>query len=105
MVEETHLETGVVEFRSLDGRLLGVILADWLDDGISAVYSFFDPQSPRRSLGTYMILALIDHALAGGRDYVYLGYWIAGSRKMSYKERFKPLQGLVNGRWTVLNPS
>jgi len=104
MIEETHLETGLVEFRDRNDVLRGAILADWLDDGISAVYSYFDPRQDARSLGTYMILSLIDHAVASGRDYVYLGYWIAGSQKMAYKQRFRPLEALVDGDWRVLDP-
>jgi arginine-tRNA-protein transferase len=71
-----------------------------MSDGISAVYSFFDPDLPRRSLGTYMVLRLIDAAQRQDLPYVYLGYWIKGSRKMSYKERFEPLQYYIGGAWT-----
>ena len=99
MIEETHLESRLFEFRFEDDMLAAVVLADWLDDGLSAVYSFFDPAFANRSLGNYMILALVEHARRAGLSYVYLGYWIAGSPKMSYKSRFRPLQALTPHGW------
>jgi arginine-tRNA-protein transferase len=102
MVEETRLDTCVAEFRSGDGQLIGACLADWLEDGPSAVYSFFDPAFARQSPGTYMILWLIEEARRRDLPHVYLGYWIAGSRKMAYKARFQPVQGLGRDGWRPL---
>ncbi|MBC8268212.1 MAG: arginyltransferase [Rhodospirillaceae bacterium] len=92
LVEENIIDTALVEFRHQD-RLVGAILIDKLRDGFSAVYSFFDTDMEnRRSLGTYMILWLVQHARAQGLHYVYLGFWIDGCRKMSYKTGFQPLE-------------
>ncbi|WP_111643026.1 arginyltransferase [Marinimicrobium alkaliphilum] len=93
--------TGYLEFR-LDGRLLGVAVFDQLNDGISAVYTFFDNHHPGRGLGVYGILAQIELARNMGLDYVYLGYWIKACDKMNYKTRYRPLELLINRRWTRL---
>ena len=90
MVEDTPIETNIVEFRGDDDRLVGACLADRLGDGMSAVYSFFAPELAGRSLGTYANLWLIDRARVLDLPYVYLGYWVQESRKMAYKARFKP---------------
>jgi arginine-tRNA-protein transferase len=104
MVEESPVETAIVEFRddSADGRLVGACLVDWLSSGVSAVYSYFDPQDPRRGLGTYMILWLAEAAARRGLPYVYLGYWIADSSKMGYKRAFRPLESFGADGWTEL---
>jgi arginine-tRNA-protein transferase len=102
MVEDTPITTGMVEFRDRRGALLGACLTDWLSDGLSAVYSFYAPEEQRRSLGTYAILWLIERARATGLPYVYLGYWVPESRKMSYKARFRPSETLSGGAWRVL---
>ncbi|MGK7866897.1 arginyltransferase [Falsiroseomonas sp. E2-1-a20] len=102
MVEDTPITTGVVEFRDATGRLVGACLTDWLSDGLSAVYSFFDPGANRRSLGTYAILWLVARARALGLPYVYLGYWVPESAKMAYKSRFRPSETLAGGVWRVL---
>ncbi len=102
MVEEGNVTTRIFEVRRADQRLYASILTDRLSDGFSAVYSFFEPAEPRRSLGTYMILALIEQARAEGLPHVYLGYWIAGSRKMAYKTRFRPIEILTEGGWQTL---
>ena len=73
-----------------------------LSSGVSAVYSFFDPQDPRRGLGTHMILWLADAAARRGLPYVYLGYWIADSSKMAYKRAFRPLEFFGPDGWTEL---
>jgi arginine-tRNA-protein transferase len=75
------------------------MIADAVGDGFSAVYSFFTPAEPRRSLGTTLILSLIDEALDRHKPFVYLGYWIAKTRKMAYKSRFQPLQFLGPNGW------
>jgi arginyl-tRNA--protein-N-Asp/Glu arginylyltransferase len=102
MVEDTPITTGVVEFRDAAGSLLGACLTDWVSDGLSAVYSFFDPEHDRRSLGTYAILWLVSRARALGLPYVYLGYWVPESRKMAYKARFRPSEALMGGAWRIL---
>jgi leucyl-tRNA---protein transferase len=103
LIEETPVDTTVIEYRDADRELIAASLIDRMSDGISAVYSFFDPELKRRSLGTYMILRLIDAARRQELPYVYLGYWIKGSRKMSYKERFEPLQYYSGGSWHSLS--
>jgi arginine-tRNA-protein transferase len=102
MVEDTPITTGMVEFRDPAGRLLGACLTDWLSDGLSAVYSFYEPDEPRRSLGTYAILWLVARARAVSLPFVYLGYWVPESRKMSYKARFRPSESLAGGVWRRL---
>lgn len=105
MVEETPVRSRVVEYRSFgdDGvKLEAVCLTDVLKDGLSMVYSFFDPAAAPRSLGTYIILDHIEIARAAGLDYVYLGYWVPGSPKMSYKAKFRPLEIYRGGRWVDL---
>lgn len=102
MVEDTPIETFVAEFRDADDRLIGACLTDRLGDGLSAVYSFFDPDLERRSLGTFSVLWLIERARMLGLPYVYLGYWVSDSRKMAYKARFKPSEILAGGVWREL---
>lgn len=109
MVEDSHVETRTVEYRKRgpDSRLLGrgtgallaVALTDVLNDGLSMVYSFFDPDEASRSLGTFMILDHIERARRMGLAYVYLGYWVPGSRKMDYKSRFLPQERLMPRGW------
>ena len=103
MLEDTPIETFVVEFRDRDDLLVGACLTDRLGDGLSAVYSFFAPELDRRSIGTYTILWLIERARALGLPYVYLGYWVPESRKMAYKARFRPAEVLVAGVWRRLD--
>ncbi|CAA7618052.1 arginyltransferase [Magnetospirillum sp. UT-4] len=102
MVEDSPIDTYLVEYRRPDNALAAVCLADRMSDGFSAVYSFFDPDLSDRSLGTYVVLWLIGDALAANLPYVYLGYWIRESRKMSYKARFKPLEAFGPNGWRVL---
>jgi leucyl-tRNA---protein transferase len=101
-VEDTPIETFIVEFRDSDDRMVSTCLADRLGDGLSAVYSFFAPGMEKRSLGTYAILWLIERARSLELPYVYLGYWVPESRKMAYKARFKPSEVLIGGVWRVL---
>ncbi|MCA3565630.1 MAG: arginyltransferase [Methylocystis sp.] len=110
MVEDSHVETSVVEYRQrrIDtaitgkskGPLMGVSLTDILSDGLSMVYSFFEPDLVDRSLGTVMILDHIARAKSLGLPYLYLGYWVEGSQKMDYKGRFKPQERLMPEGWT-----
>jgi len=99
MIEDTALRTAIVECRDAQGALVAVSLIDRLDDGISAVYSFFDPARPHASLGTWCILWLVEECRRRGLPYVYLGYWIADSQKMAYKARFPALERLADGDW------
>ncbi|NQU57645.1 MAG: arginyltransferase [Rhodospirillales bacterium] len=99
LVEENTIETSLIEFRHQD-RLIAVIIIDKLIDGFSAVYSFFDTDMEnRRSLGTYMILWLAQRARTLELRYVYLGFWIDGCRKMSYKTSFLPLEMYSSKGW------
>jgi arginine-tRNA-protein transferase len=98
MVEDSPVRTRIVEFRDPEG-LVAASLVDLLDDGISAVYSFFDPRHARRSLGSWCILWLVEECRRRGRPYVYLGYWIAESPKMAYKARFPALERLTPEGW------
>ena len=105
MVEDSPLDSLVAEFREPSGALVAACLADRLSDGFSAVYSFFTPDPVWPSLGTHMILWLIETARARALPYVYLGYWVAGSRKMAYKARFQPLEALGSQGWRRLDPA
>ena len=99
MIEDTPISTGILEFRDAQDRLVGACLTDWLADGLSAVYSFFDTDEDKRSLGTFAVLWLIGRARSLGLPYVYLGYWVPESRKMAYKARFRPSEILISGAW------
>ena len=102
MVEDTPIDTFIVEYRDPEDQLLSACLTDRLSDGLSAVYSFYAPGYSRRSLGTFIILWLIERAHQLALPYVYLGYWVLESRKMAYKARFRPSEILANGTWRVL---
>ena len=102
MVEETPVDTHIVEYRKKDGTLVACALTDRLRDGLSMVYSFFHPGEEARSLGTYMILDHVRSAREAGLPYVYLGYWVRGSDKMDYKIRFSPLEALTQNGWEPL---
>lgn len=109
MVEDTHVNTMMIEYRRRgpysaitgrgEGPLTGVALTDILSNGLSMVYSFFDCDQSRRSLGSWMILDHVERARKLGLPYVYLGYWVAGSPKMQYKQRFQPLEHLTMTGW------
>ena len=101
MVEDSHIETRIIEYRTRgNGELLAIALTDVLGDGLSMVYSFFEPDQAARSLGTFMVLDHIARAHRMGLSYVYLGYWVRGSRKMDYKGRFLPQERLMPDGWT-----
>jgi arginine-tRNA-protein transferase len=104
MIEDSPVMTVLLELRKPDASLVAVCLIDLLDDGLSAVYSFFDPEAAARSPGTRLILALIEEARRRALPYVYLGYWIGESRKMAYKTRFRPLEALSSAGWAPLAP-
>jgi len=100
MVESSPVSTILVEYRrAIDRQLLAVALTDELSDGLSMIYSFFDTTDGNRSLGTYIILDHIARARHAVQAHVYLGYWVEGSRKMNYKNRFKPLEKLGPNGW------
>jgi len=109
MVEDTHVESKVIEYRRRgpdsfitgkgEGELIAVALTDKMADGMSMVYSYYDPEHADRSLGTYMILDHIARTRALGLPHVYLGYWVKGSRKMDYKVRFTPQEHLGPKGW------
>ncbi|MEQ9350279.1 MAG: arginyltransferase [Alphaproteobacteria bacterium] len=99
MEEDSPGETLMVTLRGDDRTLVAVGLTDRIADGLSAVYSFFDPRQARRSLGSQVIVNLIDLAQQEGRPHVYLGYWIAASAKMAYKSRYRPLEALTRHGW------
>ncbi len=101
LVTASPVETGLVEFRKPDGVLVAACLMDTLRDGFSAVYSFFDPDENNRSLGSYMILWLVEEARRRGLRHVYLGFWIADSQKMAYKRRFNPLESFGPAGWAT----
>lgn len=102
MVEDSPVRSGLTEYRCADGRLYGVCLIDEMSDGVSLVYSFFDPEFERLSPGSFIILSHIRAASDLGQTYVYLGYWIGESRKMAYKSRFRPLEALGQDGWRRL---
>ncbi|MGK0499986.1 MAG: arginine-tRNA-protein transferase [Oceanicoccus sp.] len=84
-------------------QLVALAVTDVMDNGLSAIYTYFDPQMERRSLGRYAILWQIEQCQQLGVDYLYLGYWIKECRKMSYKTDYRPLQLLINNRWLSLS--
>jgi leucyl-tRNA---protein transferase len=105
MIEETPVRSRVIEYREETAgteRLAAVCLTDILDDGLSLVYSFFDPDRAADSLGTHMILDHIDLAREAGLPYVYLGYWVPGSPKMGYKARFPATEVYMGSQWQAL---
>ena len=109
MIEDSHVESGLVEYRRRgpdsaiagrdEGPILAAALSDILADGLSMVYSFYEPDLEARSLGTFMILDHIERARKLGKPYVYLGYWVDGSPKMDYKARFRPQERLTPKGW------
>ncbi len=106
MVDDNFVDSRMVEYRLKtddedDGRLIGAVLIDILGDGISMIYSFYDPYEVRRSLGTQMILDNIARVKRLGLPYLYLGYWVRGSRKMDYKARFLPQERLTAEGWSL----
>jgi arginine-tRNA-protein transferase len=116
MIEDSHVQTRLIEYRrrpnggpgsrgageptgQRSGELVAIALTDVLNDGLSMVYSFYEPAPEQRSLGTFMILDHIARARRMGLAYVYLGYWVRGSRKMDYKGRFLPQERLAPEGW------
>ena len=101
---QSNVESRLIEFRD-HGTLRMASIVDELQDGLSSVYTFFDPDVPAASFGTFNVLWQIELCRRLDLPYLYLGYWIAQSRKMAYKIQFQPMQGLIDGRWQpVKNP-
>ena len=88
---------------TIDDVLIGISVIDQFQGGLSAVYTFFDPEYSQRSIGTYAVLYLVKLARLRNIPFVYLGYWIEQTSKMSYKSKFKPLQGYVDRKWVAIN--
>ncbi|WP_425408433.1 arginyltransferase [Hyphococcus sp.] len=110
MVEETSVDTVIIEYlvrdrHSREERLIAAALTDRLTDGLSMVYSFFEPEESARGLGRYMILDHVSFAQELGLPYVYLGYWVNGSGKMDYKKQFQPLETLGTRGWSRMGAS
>lgn len=115
MVEDTHVNTRIIEYRLREpgsgisaepkGELIAVALTDMMSDGLSMVYSFFNPEFEKRSLGTYMILDHINRTKTLGVPHVYLGYWVKGSAKMGYKTRYQPQEHLTARGWELFDPA
>lgn len=108
MVEDTAVRTHIVEYRTASedsgpGVLIACVLIDALADGLSMVYSFYDPAPDRRSLGSFMILDHVTQAQQTGVPYVYLGYWVGGSAKMAYKAKFDPIELLRASGWIAMS--
>lgn len=100
----SHVDSLLIEFRQAD-QLRMVSLIDLLNDGLSSVYTFYDPDVPQARFGVYNVLWQIDLCRKLNLDFVYLGYWIEKSRKMSYKTDYQPALGLIEGVWQTINKS
>src|SRR6266852_1804837 len=98
---QSRVSTRLVEFRD-KGKLMMVSIVDQLSDGLSSVYTFYDPDTHSASFGTYNILWQIEQCRRASLPYLYLGYWIKDSRKMSYKAHFQPIEGFIDGIWRRL---
>lgn len=99
MIENSPIESVLLNYMNADGRLIAAMLTDVQSDGLSAVYSFYDPDETKRSLGTYMIMDMIDFAKELGLPWLYLGYYVEDSSKMYYKSRFQPASVFIDGQW------
>ena len=99
MVEETEIDTQIVEFREPSGRLVSALLVDHVENGFSAVYSFFEPKLSKFGLGNFLIIQCLLYGKKNKYKYLYLGYYISKISSMSYKSRFKPGQILENNEW------
>lgn len=111
MIESSPVHTFLVEYRESPafpagvGRLIAVALTDLMSDGLSMVYTFYAPDMNKRSLGTFVVLHHIEMTTKLDRPYLYLGYWVANSRKMNYKINFQPLERLGAGGWNFFEGS
>ncbi len=111
MVEQSPVDTYVIEYRERGtagrpGKLVGACLTDRQGDGLSMIYSFFDPdRGDRMGLGSYIIVDHVLRAQRAGLPYVYLGYWVEGSERMGYKIRYRPIERLGRGGWERFEPA
>jgi len=103
LIEETPVVTSIIDFYDPEDTLIGGCLVDIMDDGLSAVYSYFHPDYKKNSLGSYIILWLIKRAKQLSLPYLYLGYWVSGSQKMVYKDKFQPLEYYNTNGWQKFN--
>lgn len=103
MVEDCAYEAEIVEYRTADNQLIACAIIDRLSDGLSMVYSFFDPYMAKNGLGNFMVLDHIKRVQELGQDYLYLGYWVENSRKMKYKSRYRPFEILGEAGWQRYN--
>ncbi|MEM7194607.1 MAG: arginyltransferase [Pseudomonadota bacterium] len=99
---DSSIDTVFLEFR-LNNKLVALSVCDLPDDGLSAVYTFFDPDLKERSLGTFAILRQLDYVRDMELEWLYLGYWIDGCKKMSYKSSFRPMFGFINKEWMLID--
>ena len=104
MIEDTPVRSMVLEYREANGELFAAALTDQLKDGLSMVYSFFQPGAERRSPGIWIILEHIERARKQHHSHIYLGYWIQDCAKMSYKNQFQPVEALATGSWQNMVP-
>ncbi len=104
MMLQSPVDTYLMEYRLNQKELVAACILDKFNDGYSAVYSFYNPFLTERSLGSFMILDLINHVNTHYLNYLYLGYWVEKSPKMNYKQRFRPLEGYINNKWQVILP-
>ena len=108
MVDESFVDSHLTEYRlkvadAEESELVATVLVDSLEDGLSLIYSFYEPTLAYRSLGTYIVLDQLNRAKMRGLRYLYLGYWVSGSSKMAYKARFMPQERLTPDGWTLVN--
>ena len=105
MISNSPIETILISYTDAENNLVGAILSDFQSDGLSAVYSFFEPSLTMRSLGTFMVLDLLNIAKDSDLNWLYLGYFVEGSRKMEYKARFGPAEIFKDGQWQAVSKS
>lgn len=102
---ESSQETVFFEFRDSNNKLLAVSVCDLLDKGISAIYTFYTPDEPKRSLGSFAIMWQLEECKRRNLNYLYLGYWVKDCRKMNYKLNFRPVELLLESSWVLILPN
>ena len=103
MISNSPIETILISYKDAENNLVAAILSDFQSDGLSAVYSFFEPSLTTRSLGTFMVLDLLGITKDSNLNWLYLGYFVDGSRKMEYKARFGPAEVFKDGQWQAVS--